>query len=230
MVRPDRAGSCGPHGSVGKSRPRMDEKGDFAMMTWIFSGMVILATLTGLATGRIEAVSNAALEGAAEAVTLSISLLGALCLWNGIMRVGEAAGLTARLSRLFRPLLRLLFGRELDPDGPAARAITLNLSANLLGLGNAATPFGLAAMKELDRLNPHPETASRAMVMFVVLNTASIELIPATAIALRQQNGSAAPAEILPAVWIVSLLSASAALVAARLLTARDPRRRAGRR
>ena len=189
------------------------------MMTWIFTGMVLIATLAGLATGRIDAVSNAALEGAAEAVTLSISLLGALCLWNGVMKVGEEAGLTSKLSRLFQPILRLIFGRDLDPKGPAARAITLNLSANLLGLGNAATPFGLAAMKELDKINPEPTVASRAMIMFVAVNTASIEIIPATAIALRLKNGSATPTDIRPAVWIASAISCTVAVVAAKLLT-----------
>lgn len=186
------------------------------MMTWIFVGMVAVSTATGLLNGRISEVSRAALEGCSAAVTLSFALLGTLCLWNGLMKVAQQAGLTEKLSRVFRPVIRVLFP-DLDPSGKAAEAITLNMSANMLGLGNAATPFGLAAMKELDALNPAPATASRSMKMFVVLNTASIQLIPTTVAALRLKNGAAFPFDILPAVWITSLSSVFTGVILVKL-------------
>ena len=150
-------------------------------------------------------------------MTLVISLTGMLCLWCGLMKIAQQCRLTEAVARLFRPLTRLLFP-ELPPGSPALQAICMNLSANLLGLGNAATPLGLAAMRELQKLNRQKDTASNAMVTFVVLNTASLQLIPTTCTVLRQQAGSAAPMEILPAVWLSSIASAAVALTLAHLL------------
>ena len=127
------------------------------------------------------------------------------------MRIAEKGGLTELLSKALSPLMRLLFPK-LKPDGPACRAILMNMAANFLGLGNAATPFGLKAMNELEKENPIPGTASNSMVVFVVLNTASIQLIPTTVATLRLQYGSAQPMRILPAVWAASFLTALAAV------------------
>ena len=135
------------------------------------------------------------------------------------MRVAEKAGLTEKLSRLLAPVLRLLFP-GLSPSSSAARAILMNMSANFLGLGNAATPFGLKAMEELQKLNPEKTTASRHMITFVVLNTASIQLLPTTVATLRLKYGSVNPMQILPAVWITSIGAAAAALLMANLLEA----------
>ena len=190
------------------------------MMSYLMGGMILIAVVGGWIGGNMAEVSTAAMSGCGQAVQLAFSLAGTLCLWSGVMSVAEKSGLTALLCRAFRPLNRLLF-RELDPEGPAARAISMNLAANLLGLGNAATPLGLAAMGELDRQNPRPAAASRAMVTFVVLNTASLQLIPTTNAYLRLEAGSREPMEILPAVWLASLVSITVGVAAARLLEGR---------
>ena len=143
------------------------------------------------------------------------------------MRIAEKGGLTELLSRALAPLMRLLFPK-LKPTGPACRAILMNMAANFLGLGNAATPFGLKAMSELEKENPEPGVASNSMVIFVVLNTASIQLIPTTVATLRLQYGYAQPMRILPAVWAASFLTALAAVLMAKLLGASSGRK--GRR
>lgn len=187
------------------------------MMNAVLVGMLIFSVVSAAFGGNMEALSAAALSGCGEAVTLVISLTGMLCLWCGLMKIAQQCRLTEAVARLFRPLTRLLFP-ELPPGSPALQAICMNLSANLLGLGNAATPLGLAAMRELQKLNRQKDTASNAMVTFVVLNTASLQLIPTTCAVLRQQAGSAAPMEILPAVWLSSIASAAVALTLAHLL------------
>ena len=178
------------------------------MMNAVLVGMLIFSVVSAAFGGNMEALSAAALSGCGEAVTLVISLTGMLCLWCGLMKIAQQCRLTEAVARLFRPLTRLLFP-ELPAGSPALQAICMNLSANLLGL---------AAMQELQKLNRQKDTASNAMVTFVVLNTASLQLIPTTCAVLRQQAGSAAPMEILPAVWLSSVASAAAALTLARLL------------
>ena len=187
------------------------------MMNAVLVGMLIFSVVSAAFGGNMEALSAATLSGCGEAVTLVISLTGMLCLWCGLMKIAQQCRLTEAVARLFRPLTRLLFP-ELPAGSPALQAICMNLSANLLGLGNAATPLGLAAMQELQKLNRQKDTASNAMVTFVVLNTASLQLIPTTCAVLRQQAGSAAPMEILTAVWLSSVAPAAAALTLARLL------------
>lgn len=186
------------------------------MMNYILAGMMLLSVVTAACHGGMAALSTAALQGCSDAVQLVISLAGMLCLWCGVMNIASKAGLTERLARLFRPLTRWLFP-ALDPEGDAIQAICMNLSANLLGLGNAATPFGLAAMRALQKQNLTPDTASDEMLLFVVLNTASLQLLPTTCAALRQQAGSAAPMEILPAVWLTSLGTIAIGLIVAWL-------------
>lgn len=186
------------------------------MMNYILAGMMLLSVVTAACRGGMAELSAAALQGCGDAVQLVISLAGMLCLWCGVMNIASKAGLTERLARLFRPLTRRLFP-QLDPEGDAMQAICMNLSANLLGLGNAATPFGLAAMRALQKQNPTPDTASDEMLLFVVLNTASLQLLPTTCAALRQQAGSTAPMEILPAVWLTSLGTIAIGLIVAWL-------------
>ncbi len=186
------------------------------MMGWILGGMIAFSVIAGFFSGNMESVSNAAIGGGQEALRLTLSLTGMLMLWSGVMKVAERSGLAAALSKLLSPLTRRLFPR-LSPGGAALEKISLNLSANLLGLGNAATPLGLSAMQELDRLNPEKGTATDEMLLFVVLNTASLQLLPATNAALRLAAGSRAPMEILPAVWLSSVLSVTAGLAVAKL-------------
>lgn len=162
-------------------------------------------------------VSGAAMLGCGEAVALSIKLAGTVCLWSGIMNIADKSGVTAALGRVFLPVTRRLF-RGIPERGEAMNAITMNIAANLLGLGNAATPLGLAAMRALDRLNAGRSEASDQMVTFVVLNTASLQVIPATNAYLRLEAGSAAPMEILPCVWLASACCVAAGQLLAWLL------------
>lgn len=187
-------------------------------MKWIFSGFIILAVFFGMISGRMDAVSNAALSSCGDAVGLMITLMGSMCLWSGLMRVADKAGLTEKLSRLFSPLIGLLF-EGMDYKSAAAKAITLNMSANLLGLGNAATPLGITAMREMEKHNPVRGTATNNMAMFVVINTASLQLIPTTTAILRQAAGSVRPLDILPAVWVSSAVSVASGVLMAKLLS-----------
>lgn len=192
-------------------------------MAWVWSGMVILSLIFGLLTGNLDAVSAAALEGAGSAVKLGISMAGVLCLWSGVMEVMNASGLSAGLARAFRPLLRRLLP-EAAQDPETLAAVSANVSANLLGLGNAATPLGIQAARRMAR--GCGGIASGELCTLVVLNTASIQLIPATVGSLRAAMGSAAPFDILPAVWLTSILSVAAGLGAAKLLSLLSDRRR----
>ena len=191
------------------------EEGCQMTMAWIWTGMVALSILCGLAGGRAEAVTAAALEGAQGAVELCISMAGMLCLWMGVMEIMRRSGLTEKLSRLLRPALRLLFPQEAG-DRAVMDSISANISANLLGLGNAATPLGIEAVRRMGRKSPG--TASDAMCMLVVCNTASIQLFPTTVAAVRAAAGSRAPFDILPAVWLASVLSVAVGIAACKLL------------
>lgn len=182
-------------------------------VVWVV--MVAASVVCGITGGNMAAVSAAALEGAKAAVELCISLAGVLCLWSGFMELLKQCGLEKKLAALFRPLLRrLLPGASQDPETMAA--VSGNLSANLLGLGNAATPLGIRAARRM-ALGAQGR-ASNELCRLVVLNTASVQLLPTTVAAVRSGCGAAAPFDILPAVWISSVLSVSVGLLAARLL------------
>jgi len=186
------------------------------IMSWVFTGMIALSLAVSFFTGTAAQLTTALFDGAASAVSLVISLAGTLCLWSGVIRVMEESGLAARLAVLLQPLLRLLYPQAAkDPE--ACSAISGNLTANLLGLGNAATPLGLKAVQRMKVLSGM-DSATTEMCRLIVMNTASIQLIPATVAAVRSSLGAAAPFDILPAVWITSLCSVSAGLLAARLL------------
>ncbi len=185
-------------------------------MTWVWSGMVILSLAFGLFTGNLDAVANAAMEGAGSAIELSVSMAGVLCLWTGVMEVMNACGLSAKLARAFRPLLRRLLP-EASRDGETLAAVSANMSANLLGLGNAATPLGIRAARRMAR--GCDGEASNELCLLVVLNTASIQLIPATIATVRAAKGCKTPFDILPAVWLASVLSVIAGLLMAKLLS-----------
>ena len=185
-------------------------------MAVVWTGMVVLSLAFGLATGRVDAVANAALEGAGSAIELCISMAGILCLWTGVMEIMNQCGLTEKLARAFRPLLRRLMPAACRDEETLA-AISANVSANLLGLGNAATPLGIRAARRMARGTNG--VATDELCLLVVLNTASIQLIPATIAGVRSACGAAAPFDILPAVWLASVLSVTAGLLAARLLS-----------
>ena len=185
-------------------------------MAWVWTGMVVLSCVFGLTTGSMDAVGTAAMEGAAAAVELCLSMAGLLCLWSGVMEVMTRCGLADRLARLFHPLLRRIFPRACrDPE--TLSALSANVSANLLGLGNAATPLGIRAARPMAR--GAEGVATDELCRLVVLNTASIQLLPTTVAGLRSALGSSAPFDILPAVWLSSLLSVTAGLAMAKLLS-----------
>lgn len=187
------------------------------MLNYIWAAMVVLGFFCAAVTGRMEELSTAALSGAQKAVELTISMTGMMCLWTGMMKIAEAAGITEALSRAFSPILQFLFPKY--PKGsPVCQAISMNMAANLLGLGNAATPLGIAAMKEMTKYSSNPGEADSAMVMFVVINTASIQLIPATIGALRAAYGAASPFDILPAVWLASAVSLLGGIIVVKLI------------
>ncbi len=184
-------------------------------MAWLWTGMVVISLIFGVLTGSVGELGNAALEGAAAAVELCVAMAGVMCLWTGVMEVMDQCGISAALARLFRPLLRqLLPNASRDPETLAA--ISANLSADLLGLGNAATPLGIRAAKRMAR--GCGGVASDELCLLVVLNSASIQLLPTTVAGVRSALGSADPFDILPAVWLASLLSVLMGLAAAKLL------------
>ena len=182
-------------------------------MTWIWALLAAASVLFGAARGTMGAVSAAALEGAAAAVQLTLGMAGAVCLWSGVMELMERCGLSSALARLLRPVLRRLLPRASRDDRTLAD-VTANVSANLLGLGNAATPAGIRAARRMAR----GDTADDELCRLVVLNTASIQLLPATVAGLRAACGCAAPFDILPAVWLSSACSVAVGLLAERLL------------
>ncbi|MCL2080829.1 MAG: spore maturation protein A [Oscillospiraceae bacterium] len=179
---------------------------------WVI--MVAAAVLAALYTGNTGSLAQAAADGAGSAVSLGISLCGMICLWCGVMEVMKRAGLSGKLSRLLRPVLSLLFP---SADGEAMDAVAANMSANLLGLGNAATPMGLIAAKRLQKLSGRGAAASDMFALLVVINTASLQLIPVTIAAVRAANGAAAPFDILPHVWVTSAASMAVAVFCAKL-------------
>ena len=193
------------------------------MLNVIWSLLVIISVVCSFLFGRSENLSSAMVDSGADAVELLLTLAGILTLWSGIMKIAEKSGLTSLFARMSAPLLRLLFP-ALDKNGEAFGIITMNLTANLLGLGNTATPLGLRAMAELDRLNGPSDTASDEMVVFVVMNTASLQLLPTMLGSLRQSSGSAAPFEILVPVWLSSASALAVALSIAVILNKRNNR------
>ena len=179
-------------------------------MGLVWTLMVTAALVCGAVQGMLPAVTAAAMKGASAAVELTLSMAGALCLWSGVMTVMERGGLTRGLARLFRPLLRRILPRA-SRDADTLAAVSANVSANLLGLGNAATPLGIRAAQRM--ATGCGGTASDELCLLVVLNTASIQLLPVTIAAVREAAGAAVPFDILPAVWVTSLCSVTVGLL-----------------
>ncbi len=188
-------------------------------MAYVFGGMIALSFIFSLLSGTAEGLSQGIMDSASGAVTLLISISGMLCMWSGFMRIMKDSGLIDKLSRLCAPILRRLYP-DVDAESEAFRYISMNISANLLGLGNAATPLGLKAMQELKKQHPS-EVASDSMLTFVLMNTASIQLLPTTVAALRKSYGSEHPFDILLCVWLTSAAALTAGLVSAKLLSRR---------
>ena len=186
------------------------------VMSRIWCAMVLFSLISALIQDRGSALSGAVLQGAQAGVTLAISMAGAICLWTGVGALMEGIGFTDGLARLLRPVLSRLFPNSRS-DPALARDLSANISANLLGLGNAATPMGISAAKRMRRPDA-PELATNELCRLIVLNTASIQLIPANVAAVRASLGCGTPFDILPAVWLSSLASAALGLTAAYFL------------
>jgi len=185
--------------------------GKATAMNYVFSFFILGGIIVAAVNGKIDVVTAAAMTSAGNAVQRAVTLIGIVSLWLGIARVAEKSGLIDVLSRAIAPLFRCLFP-SIPRGHPALGCILMNLSANILGFGNAATPFGLKAMQELQKLNDNPDTASEAMCTFLAINTSSVTLIPATLIAFRASSGSKNPSEIMGAVLFATTCSTLAAI------------------
>ena len=183
------------------------------MFNGIWCAMICFSVILSFFTGTGKQVSDAAMQGALEAVTMCIEMLGIMAFWNGIMTVASDSGLVEKMAKLFKPIYRKLF-KNIDENSEAGKNILLNLTANVLGLGNAATPFGLKAMHELGKTAKGKATDD--MVLFIVMNTASMQILPTTLIAMRSAAKSMAPSEILIPVWVVSLLALAVGIIFAK--------------
>ena len=195
-----------------------------AVMNGVWFFLVLVSVTVAAYTGKMQEVVDASFESAKSAVTLAIGLVGAMALWLGLMKVAEKGGLLLLVARAIRPAMVRLFPR-IPPEHPAMSAMVMNISANALGLGNAATPMGLKAMMELDRLNPVKGRATDAMCMFLAVNTSNVTLLPLGVMAVRASAGSAQPAAIIVPTLLATLCSTVVAVIAARFLakTSKDP-------
>lgn len=185
------------------------------MLSYIFVFMIVVSVAGAVAFGNTDELSASIMDGAAQAIQLMISLCGMMCLWSGVMEVAKECGLTQKLSKLFAPLLNKLFP-DVKEDSRAFSYMCMNISANLLGMANAATPLGLSAMKEL-KADMTDEKASDSMINFVVMNTASIQLLPTTVAALRSTYGSAQPFDIIFCVWVTSIVALIVGLTVSKI-------------
>ena len=181
-------------------------------MNYLFPILILVSIVCSIFTGRVAETTSAAFLGAENAVKAIVAMSGIFCFWTGILKISEKSGLSKVISRLIKPILRRVFPR-LDPNGTAFSAITMNVLANLMGMGNAATPAGIEAMEKLDALNGHSPYPSREMCYFVVMNTASIQLIPTTIMALRGSVGSKNPAAVMVPIWITSTVALLTAML-----------------
>ena len=189
--------------------------GDF-MLNYIWSGMIIISIAVSFFNGTTPDVCLSLGEGAAEGVSLAISMAGIMALWTGIMRIAESGGIVRLMAKIIRPLTSFLFP-ETKKDTDTGGSIAMNMTANFFGMGNAATPMGLDAMKKLSRYSSGGK-ATDSMCMLAVVNSASIQLIPSTLIAIRAACGSAAPSEITVPIWIVSLITFASAVTMCKFM------------
>ena len=183
------------------------------MLNVIWVSMMFLAVIVGVIEGRIDVVVKAVTDSARVGFEVALGLTAIMSLWLGIMGIARASGLIERLARLLQPIMRRLFP-DVPVDDPAMGAMVLNISANMLGLANAATPFGLQAMKELQRLNKHAQIASNSMCTFLAINTSSVQIIPVTAIAYLSANGSLHPSSVIFSTLVATSVSTVVALIA----------------
>lgn len=187
------------------------------MLNIIWPAFIILSFLYALFTGKVNEVNNGIFEAVSNAVELSITFLGTICLWNGIMEIVKRTTLMQKLTKLLHPIMKLLFP-ELKNNEQANAEISMNIIANVLGLGNAATPLGLKAMKTMQKENKKKDTLSNSMAMFIVLNTASLQLIPTNVIAIRTSLNSGNATQIIIPVWGATIVAAIVGIIATKII------------
>ena len=181
----------------------------------LWSLMIIISLITAAATGKMDATLNAVFEGAQSAVSTMFSFAGAMCFWTGIMKIAEKSGISSIICRIIAPIVTRLFPNSSEK---AKEYISMNITANILGMGNAATPMGILAAQTLDTENPHPDTISKNMSMLLVLNTTSFQLVPTIIIALRAAAGSTNPASVIFPIWLVSAFAVCIGVLSVNLM------------
>ena len=187
------------------------------MLNSLWPWFIIISIIYSIVFGNLDVLNTAIFDGASTAVSTSITLLGSICLWNGIMHIAENTKFVKVISSLIKPVIKFLFP-EIKHKEKIVEQISMNMVANILGLGNAATPLGLKAMSSLQEINPNKKELSDSMMMLIVINTASIQLIPTTVIAIRASLGSSNPTSIIFPVWIATIVAAVTGVTACKLL------------
>lgn len=194
------------------------------MLNILWPAFILISFIYGILRGNIEAINDSIFTSAKNAVELTITFFGTICLWNGIMKIAQETTFVAKLTKLLKPLINFLFP-DIKNNEKVREEISMNMIANILGLGNAATPLGLKAMKTLQKENEKKDTISNSMAMFIVINTASLQLIPTTVIAIRASLGSQNPTQIIFPVWGATIAAAVAAITATKIFIAIDKRK-----
>lgn len=187
------------------------------MLNKLWPVFLIVSIIYAICTGRIEELNNSIFASADSAVSLTITLFGTLCFWNGIMQIAMKSSLVDTICKLLNPLIKLLFP-EIKKGEKIHKEISMNIIANMLGLGNAATPLGLKAMQSMQEENPQKDRLTNSMAMFIIINTASIQIIPTTVIAIRNSLNSSDPSKIIFPVWIVTICAAIVAVLMGKIL------------
>lgn len=187
------------------------------MINYIWFGILVFGIVWGMITGRADIMTQAILASANSTVEIIIKLTGVMCLWCGVMKIAERSGMTEMLAKLLRPILRFIFKKE-GRDKDSLGSIVMNITANMMGISNAATPFGIKAMENMQKLNPNKDTASNDMALFLVINAACIQFIPTTVISIRAATGSQNPAEIIIAAIITTGTAALVGIVSCKIL------------
>lgn len=191
------------------------------LLNYIFGAMMIISVISAVATGRMDQLSLSIINGATSSIELVISLMGVMCFFTGLLKIADEGGLTKIIAKLLSPFISKLFP-DYEKNSNAFKAICMNITANLLGLGNAATPFGIKAMQEMEKNNKTPLEANKSMIMFVILNTASIQLVPTMLSAIRQKHGALNPFDVLPAIWVTSIFALSIGIMTAKVFEKRS--------
>lgn len=190
------------------------------MLNKIWPAFIIISFVFAIYSGKVLNVSNAVFNSAEQTVTLCLSLLGTLCLWNGIMKIAVKTSIIEKLTKFLKPLISFLFP-EIKENKKISKEISMNMVANILGLGNASTPLGLKAMESMQKENPDKDKLSNSMAMFILVNTASLQIIPTTVISIRNSLGSENPTKIIIAVWVVTIIAFATAITAGKILIKR---------